>query len=641
MHTRIFSSDPAWSAEAVSLLLAAGFSIRFPPTDPNDEWEPAALAVVQINAAHPSLPESAWGFHGLVLAAVESTELLEGLADATVWQAVVWPPAYEQLRFLMGQARQEYQRRPGIAGDVLYSAALQKVVEMVPESIEISDEKVRFLYVNPAFERITGYPMTEVLGRSPADLLRAGTHDEEWYDNIMRQLRNGRTWEGSMVGRRRDGALSFQEATIAPLRPGPGPIAGFVAIKHDIDRDRLAQRALEADSRRMHRIVQEAADAMVVHSFDGRVWEVNQSACEMLGYTRKELLDAHVWDFDVTSSAEVLREGWDALMGGNARTADGRYKRVNGELIPVNLRSGIISQGGEYFVVTVARDISERVTLEENLRRKTGELEASLEQLKLTQDTLVRREKLAALGGLVAGVAHEINTPLGVTLTALSVVDERVAALKADVLSGTATRRRFIEHLDSLSDATRLAVENGRRAASLVTSFKKVAVDQASEAMRLVEFPEYLHHVVDSLRPLIKQAKVRVEVGGDSVQIHTRPGQIVQVLTNLISNAITHGLEDHPDPTITIYARRAPKGMWLVVEDNGWGMSEEVRRRAFEPFFTTRMGRGGSGLGLHIVYNIVVEALGGEIEVDSAPGQGTCFRLFFPHQLPSLRESSE
>ncbi|HNH48810.1 MAG TPA: HAMP domain-containing sensor histidine kinase, partial [Myxococcota bacterium] len=251
------------------------------------------------------------------------------------------------------------------------------------------------------------------------------------------------------------------------------------------------------------------------------------------------------------------------------------------------------------------------------------------------------REKLAALGGLVAGVAHEINTPLGVTLTALSVVDERVAALKADVLAGTATRRRFVEHLDSLSDATRLAVENGRRAASLVTSFKKVAVDQASEAVRLVEFPDYLHHVVDSLRPLIKQAKVRVEIGGDTVQIHTRPGQIVQVLTNLISNSITHGLEDHPDPTITIYARRAPKGMWLVVEDNGWGMSEEVRRRAFEPFFTTRMGRGGSGLGLHIVYNIVVEALGGEVEVDSAPGQGTCFRLFFPHQLPSLRESSE
>ncbi len=396
---------------------------------------------------------------------------------------------------------------------------------------------------------------------------------------------------------------------------------------------------------RMHRIVDGVADALIAHTLDGRVTDLNPAACELLGWTAQELTGREVWDFDRTASPEAMRAGWAALRG-QGTLVDGLYRRKDGRMIPVELRSGWLELepelepelDREIVILTVARDISMRRSLEERLLRKTEELEALVETQRLTQETLLRREKLAALGGLVAGVAHEINTPLGVNLTACSLVEERLGGLRAEVLGGTATRRRFLEQIDAVLEAARLATANGRRAADLVASFKKVAVDQTSEAEGEVELPGYLQQVIDSLRPVIKQARVRVVVSGDPHRIRTRPGHIAQIITNLVTNAIMHAFEDHPDPHIGIRCSRvagtdARGGVMLTVEDNGWGMSEEVRRRAFEPFFSTRMGRGGSGLGLHIVYSILVDVLGGEVELDSAPGQGTSFRIHLPERI--------
>lgn len=364
-------------------------------------------------------------------------------------------------------------------------------------------------------------------------------------------------------------------------------------------------------------LMDELPDALLLHTPQGHVLGFNWAACTLLKLSPEQLLGQ-------TLGLLLPHQAMPLL-----------YQPPQGPAVFLDARTTAVIVEERALNMTTLRDISERIALEEGLRRQTSALEGAVETHKQTQETLVRREKLAALGGLVAGIAHEINTPLGVTLTAISLVEEKVNSLKAEVLSGTATRRRFMEVLETLGEATRMATDNGRRAADLVASFKKVAVDQTSEAARVVEFPAYLQAIVDSLRPVIKQAKVRVSISGDPIKLYTRPGSVAQVLTNLITNAITHGLEEHPDPHIDLRSVQTSRGLLITVEDNGWGMPEEVRKRAFEPFFTTRMGRGGSGLGLHIVYNIVVDMLGGEVELDSAPGQGTCFRILIPHLFPA------
>jgi len=252
--------------------------------------------------------------------------------------------------------------------------------------------------------------------------------------------------------------------------------------------------------------------------------------------------------------------------------------------------------------------------------------------LDATREELIRKDKLAALGELVAGVAHEISTPLGVAVTAASLAADRLEEVEQAFAAGSLRRQDLQRGLAQSQEATRMTLGNLRRAADLVTNFKQIAVDQTSEALRTVALGPYLRELVASLGPLWRRTPHRVVVKESAeVEVTTRVGAVSQVCTNLIQNALLHA---YPRAgvvgTICLDVDREGELAVIVCVDDGEGMTEAIIKRVYEPFFTTQRGRGGSGLGMHIVHGLVTEVLQGSIAISSAPGVGTRVTVKMP-----------
>lgn len=267
---------------------------------------------------------------------------------------------------------------------------------------------------------------------------------------------------------------------------------------------------------------------------------------------------------------------------------------------------------------------------------RTRELLATLDKLQRTQDELVRTEKLAALGRMVAGIAHEVNTPLGNGLTVATTLSEKVGEFRV-ILDGKELRRSVLrDYSEMFETAQRLLVTNLTRAAELISSFKRVAVDQTSEVRRVYDLRVVCNEVTTMLWPTYKKSGNRIDVEiPEGIAMTGYPGALGQVLTNLVDNAMMHAFPNDRSGTVRIEAGRdSGDCIWMTVADDGKGISENDLPRIFDPFFTTRLGDGGSGLGLHIVYALVTRVLAGHIEVASAPGRGTCFSLRLPLAAP-------
>ncbi|MBU6462177.1 MAG: HAMP domain-containing protein [Bradyrhizobium sp.] len=267
------------------------------------------------------------------------------------------------------------------------------------------------------------------------------------------------------------------------------------------------------------------------------------------------------------------------------------------------------------------------------LRSSKEEAEGALLELRAAQQNLIDAERLAALGGLVAGVAHEINNPIGISLTVASSLARRTETFEADLKSDRQLRRSQLDDfVRSSRDASQQLVANLHRAGELIQSFKQVAVDRSHAERRQFSLSESTDQIITSLRPVLKKAAIAVTVEvPEGLVIDGYPGSYGQILTNLFLNAATHAFADRRSGTISISARpRGPEDVEIIFADNGAGMTPEVQRQAFDPFFTTRRNDGGTGLGLHIVYSLVTQQLGGRMMLDSRLGQGTTFRIMMP-----------
>ena len=267
----------------------------------------------------------------------------------------------------------------------------------------------------------------------------------------------------------------------------------------------------------------------------------------------------------------------------------------------------------------------------EALHRSNEELRHVIEELRRTQEQLVHSEKLAALGGLVAGIAHEINTPLGVGVTAASYLEQETRRMAVEFDESRLTRERLHQFRQTALESSELILRNLMRADKLVKSFKQVAVDQSSEQKRVIDLSTYLHEILSSLHPEIKRTAHRIDIDcPPDLALNTYPGALFQIFVNLVMNSLTHAFPDGAEGTISIHAARDDGHVKLVYADDGVGMPEDVRHRIFDPFFTTRRGQGGSGLGMHIAWNLATQVLKGSIACESAPGEGTRFVLRFP-----------
>lgn len=266
--------------------------------------------------------------------------------------------------------------------------------------------------------------------------------------------------------------------------------------------------------------------------------------------------------------------------------------------------------------------------------RSNADLSQAMQRLRSTQDQLVQSEKMASLGGLVAGVAHEINTPIGVAYTAATTLQTRSRDLKDAYDEGQLRRSQLDKFVRQSSEIGDMIVKNLARAAELIQSFKQVAVDQTSSERRHFDLRAYIDETLLSLQPRLKKLPYEVHIECDvDVRIDGYPGAFSQVLTNLILNSVTHAFEGQGHGEIHIHAQRVDDEVHLRYEDDGIGMRSEHRKRIFDPFFTTKRGQGGSGLGMHIVYNLVTRTMGGSITLPST-SKGIAFDIRFPLRAP-------
>lgn len=277
----------------------------------------------------------------------------------------------------------------------------------------------------------------------------------------------------------------------------------------------------------------------------------------------------------------------------------------------------------------------------EELMKVNVELRNTLEQLEKTQDDLIQSEKLAALGSLVAGVAHELNTPIGNGLTVATSMNEACKEISKQIQAGL-TRSALARYVEDMTEGSQLVHRNLDRASELVTSFKQVAIDRTSVARRQFSLHNLVSETCLTLSPMLKRTPYVVDVQiNDDVKLDSYPGPLGQVVTNLLNNSVIHGFDKRDHGCITIASKAADGFVVLVIEDDGKGISKEHQDKIFNPFFTTKLGAGGNGLGMHIVHNIVTSMLGGQITFDSEPGKGTRFFLKLPLRAPHIQAQED
>ncbi|MDF1686309.1 MAG: ATP-binding protein [Parvibaculaceae bacterium] len=386
------------------------------------------------------------------------------------------------------------------------------------------------------------------------------------------------------------------------------------------------------------------------------IWSEN--AEEILGngiakinwFTNRIDLDSvHPEDKEIFSNALS-----DAVLRLKSGTATFRLISASGETKWIEFQSEVDGdvEGPATQIFGAFLDITNLKNAEVNLRElntnlenrvevRTQELNHSnvrlleaLDDLKETQAGLIEAEKMASLGGLVAGISHEINTPIGVSVTAISHLERVQADIEKEFLAGTLEKETFQKQLASSQEAVRIVLSNLRRARNLIASFKRVSVDHSSGADAQFDLKTLFDDALLSLSPKLRMTKHKVNLSTTgSVCLEADPGALHQILNNLVMNALLHAFPDIEEGVVSINIDGSGEDVTITFEDNGIGMSPEISARIFEPFFTTKRGQGGSGLGMHIIYNLVTQTLNGKIQCLSTPGKGTRFTICLPGSL--------
>ncbi|WP_283807361.1 PAS domain-containing sensor histidine kinase [Bradyrhizobium jicamae] len=393
-----------------------------------------------------------------------------------------------------------------------------------------------------------------------------------------------------------------------------------------------AEAALRASERQFHTLADSIPQLVWMTHADGAIYWLNSHWYEYTGRPAGEI-DPHAWH-------TVLGNRWiEALATGTAMEAelsllgkDGEYRPFLTRVVPLRDPQGLV-----YGWIGTHIDISERKRSEREVRRARDAAEAALQNLRETQNSLIEAEKLAALGRLVAGVAHEINNPLGTSLTVASSLERKSRQFAAETAQGTLKRSSLNEFVSAVRDGSAQLQESLHRAAELIQSFKQVASDRNTSDLRSFDLGDLTEQVATGLRPALPKHGVTLNVECEQgLSISSYPGSYGQVLTNLFLNAIAHAFPDGRQGIIAIKVSACgADDVEIIFSDDGCGMSPDVRRQAFDPFFSTRRHQGGTGLGLHIVYSVVTDRLGGQLRLSSEPGKGTDVRIILPRQMPN------
>ena len=365
-------------------------------------------------------------------------------------------------------------------------------------------------------------------------------------------------------------------------------------------------------------------ELIVRGSDDKEIW-INAS-CSPIRDDQGNILGAVATFPDITHMKqieELLRQQNHELMAANEElvSVNEEIETINEELV----HSQIELEKSQENYRKLAQELEERVG------KRTEELMESMENLKRAQDHLVQSEKMASLGGLVAGVAHEINTPLGVSVTAASFLHDKTIELVQKYTGGSLLKTDLESFLSVAEESSSAVLLNLERAADLIQSFKLVSVDQSNEKMRTFNMKKYVDEVLLSLHSQYKRTGHSIRVScPDNLELNSYPGVFFQIISNLVMNSLQHGFDGIEAGIITMDFVHQDQKLIFTYSDNGRGMNEYNLKRVFDPFHTTRRGKGGTGLGMHIVYNLVTRKLDGNIDCYSEEDQGTRFIIALP-----------
>src|SRR5712671_3319638 len=528
-----------------------------------------------------------------------------------------------------------------LAEQRLAEESYRKLFEASIDGIYVTTPGGALLNANPALARIMGYatPRDLINGLGHvADTVYVHSEARAEFERLME--RDGMVREFEYQVRARDGTILWLSDSASAVRNEDGELVRYEGTVRDITDQKRAEDAI-AEARRLLQMVIDTVPAVInVKDKQLRYVLMNRymagifgiEPAEAIGQTTTELMSRYGAKKADENDRRVLAAGRElGFYEEEYLDSSGNLRQWLVNKLPLLDADGEIEN-----IVTVALDIGERKRGELEMRKAKDAAEAALRNLRETQNSLIEAEKLAALGRLVAGVAHEVNNPVGISLTVASSLERKTALFADEVGRGNLKRSSLNEFLENSRDASSQLVANLNRAAELITSFKQVAADRNYSDQRTFDLGDLTEQVVLSLRPGLRKHNLTLNVDCQpSLTMNSYPGPYGQVLTNLFLNSVAHAFPDGKAGAVDIQVRASGKdNVEIIFSDNGVGMSLDVRRRAFDPFFTTRRDQGGTGLGLHIVYSIVTTRLGGRLDLDSEPGGGTRIQMILPRIAP-------
>jgi PAS domain S-box-containing protein len=513
------------------------------------------------------------------------------------------------------------------------------LADSIPQLAWTADANGWIYWYNKRWHDYTGTTLEEMEGWGWRKV-----HHPEHVERVVRHIKesfeSGTPWEDTFPLRGADGGYRWFLSRALPIRNEAGAVFRWFGTNTDITKQIEAEKALQASERQFRTLADSIPQLVWMADAVGKIYWFNNHWHEYTGTAVGEI-DSHDWQTILApASLQEVRSRWArALEAGTALELelfllgkDGQYSPFLTRVVPLRDSDAVI-----YGWIGTHIEISERKRNEQEVRDARDTAEAALQNLRETQNSLIEVEKLAALGRLVAGVAHEINNPVGTSLTVASTLERKTAMIATELAQGTLRRSSLHEFLQTSHEASSQLVTNLNRAAELIQSFKQVATDRNHSNQRTFDLGDLTEQIVLSLRPGLGKDDITLKVECQpGLKMISYPGPYGQVLTNLFLNSVAHAFPEGKEGTIGIKVLAAGKNsVEILFSDNGCGMSPDDRRKAFDPFFTTRRDQGSPGLGLHIVYSIVTNCLGGRLNLDSKPGEGTKIRLILPRVAPA------
>ncbi len=505
---------------------------------------------------------------------------------------------------------------------------LEKAIETVEVGVTITDAAGKIIYTNPADAQLHGYTVAELLG-CHANIFAM---PEDRFRHLDRQSEIEQNWKRERINMRKDGKVFLAELISNVIFDDNGQIIGSVTVCRDISERKQAEEILRASENRFRTIFERMPIGLCITDADGVYEAVNPAYCRLFQAEQHDLIGRPFTAVAPAGQHAIYEALYNDLRSEHKLSkSEWTLDRKDGHIVTALVGAiSITGLDGQPKWVTYWIDISERKEMEEVNRLKTEQLEETNQRLIETQKQLVEAEKFALLGNLVAGVAHEISTPVGIGITASSDLINKTRQFAEAYNKDTVSSDTLESFLQEVYRNSKLVFNNLERAGELVQSFKQVSVDKSSDQKRNFGLKAYLEDVINTLRPRLREKNVTVRIDcPDDLQLDHFPGVFAQIITNFVINSLVHGYKDRTNGAIQIRVESIGERLYLRYEDDGCGIPKEIMPRIYEPFFTSNR-KSGTGLGLNIVYNLVTQKLKGTIACYSELNQGAVFEIHAP-----------